>query len=113
MTMSCSTRNGMEPLAGPDIVSGDDTSGDRANAIATLYFPTLAPEMQALAAATQKHDAAVLDELGTIRADSKGYADGAANTASGRLATALSPLLEAQKALRVKARKIIEEELAL
>src|ERR1019366_2835568 len=97
-------------LDSPDIVSGDDTSGERADEIATLYFPSLASEMLALGAATVKNTAFGVDELGTMRANSAGYADGAAKTASGRMAMALMPMVYARKALGVKARKIIEEE---
>ena len=98
--------------AAPDVMSDRNTASDRAEAIATLYFPGLSEEMKAVRAATAVITQFALSELATMRADTKGYADGPAATVSGRLAQAISGLRDARNALARKARTMIDKELA-
>ncbi len=100
-------------IAAPSSISSPKApASDRAEAIVTLYFPALSSEMAGVRAAALSHLKFISAEFETMRADMKGYANGAATTASTRIAEAMRGLIYARTALAVKARQMIEGELA-
>lgn len=88
------------------------TALDRAQAIATLYFPPFNTVMEDISVATLTHAKFLSDEVAMISTDSAGWTQQWRPTYGARSASALFPLITAKKQLAAAARKLIENDLA-
>lgn len=88
------------------------TALDRAQAIATLYFPPVNNVMEDISVATLNHVRFLSDEVAVISRDSAEWTQEWRPTYGARSATALFPLIAAKKQLSTAARKLIENDLA-
>jgi len=96
-----------------DDLNIDQSSRDRAEAIASLYFPSLKGEFLALDAAAWSHAKFTLEQVTAIGADVNKWMVEKKPTFGTEAAVALRPLSDASAALRTKARSLIESDFDL
>jgi hypothetical protein len=85
---------------------------DKARAIVTLYFPSLAPILDEIDATTLAHLRFTSEEISVIAADAAGWSKNQAKTYSTRSVNILGEVMRANKKLSQAARRMIETELA-